>query len=87
MISPGKESKGKVHYGKNFVNTKVNEFFIDSVNDHVPTREGRDPLMKTLVDSFKWYPPNKETGSGTVTKLERDHSKTTTMWYNCNGTE
>ena len=48
-----KESRGIVHYGKNFVNNKVNDFFTDSVNEHAPTREGLDPLIKKLGDSFK----------------------------------
>ena len=81
------KEKGKVDYGKNFFNSKINEFVTDSVKEHPPTREGIDPLIEKLCNSFKWYPPNKETGSGSVTKLERDRSKTTSMWYNCNGTE
>ena len=77
-----KESRGKVHYGNNFVNNKVNEFFRDSVNEHAPTREGLDPLIKKLGDSFKWYPPNKEIGSGSVPKSLKNPSQTATMWYN-----
>ena len=66
-----KESRGIVHYGNNFVNNKVNDYFRNSMNEHAPTREGLDPLIKKLGDSFKWYPPNKEIGSGSVPKPEK----------------
>ena len=43
--------------------------------------------MKKLEDSFKWYPPNVEIGSGSVPKPEKKPPQTATMWYKCNGTE
>ena len=87
-VTRSKVSRGKVDYSPNFVNGKVNDFILDLVVKNPPTREGVEPLIEKLRNSFKWYPPNVETGSGTtLTKQDRAKLKTTTMWYNCNGTE
>ena len=80
LLSKENKGKSKVHYGNDFVNSKVNEFIGDCLKEYPPTTEGLYPLMKVLQDSFKWYPPNVEIGS------EQKPPDTATMWYNCNGT-
>ena len=87
VLSKENRGKSKVHYGNDFVNSKVNEFIGDCLKEYPPTTEGVYPLMKKLEDSFKWYPPNVEIGSGSVPKPEKKPPQTATMWYNCNGTE
>ena len=73
--SKGLSKESKVAYGDNFVNNLVNEFFTESLRENPPTRDGLDPLIKILGDSFKWYPPLEEIGSGSVPKSEKSHHK------------
>ena len=66
-------------YAEYFVNNLVNEFFKESLKEHPPTCDGLDRLIKKLGDSFKWYPPLEEIGSGSVPKSEKNPPATAIM--------